>query len=127
MKRSLFLVVAVGLSVTACGTGATGPDGMSRSSWDAYCRHGLELVDTLQAEKNGTLTNRELVSRLSSHESDIEDDAAAASAASTNLGAQLQAVADAVGRAKVAAAAGSLTKAKGADILIAAKDLPDCK
>lgn len=127
MKRSFSLVVAVGLWVTACGAGSTGPDGMNTSSWNAYCRHGLDLVDTLQAEKNRTLTNRELIGRLSNHESHIEDDAVAASVASTTMAAKLQAVADAVGQAKVAASAGSLTQAEVADILIAAKGLPNCK
>jgi hypothetical protein len=100
---------------------------MDKSSWDAYCVHGSDLVDTLQAAHNGTLTSTELVSKLASAESDIEGDASAASVDSKDMAAKLQAVADAVGRMKVAIDSGSSGDAGTSDVATAAAALPNCK
>jgi hypothetical protein len=127
MKRNFCLIVVVGLLAAACGSGSTGPEGMDKSSWDAYCRHGVDLLDALTAARNGTLTNTELVSKLASTESDIEGDSSAAGVDSKDMATKIQAVADAIGRMKVAIDAGSSGETESSDVATAVGDLPNCK
>ena len=127
LMKKLCLVVFAGLLVAACGSSASGPEGMDKSRWDAYCRHGRVLLHTFEGARNGTLTKTEFDSKLARTKSDIEGDSSAASVDSKDMATKIQAVADAIGRAKVAIDSGSSFDAGESDVATVATALPNCK
>jgi hypothetical protein len=107
--------------------GAPKPRGIDGSVWDQYCIQGSDLVNVLKGADNGTLTNDEVVSELSSVEKNISDDASAAGVGndqSKALGVQMQSVADAIGRVKVAVSNGGSPDYN--EIVTAVQALPSC-
>ncbi len=109
-------------TTTTKATSGGSPGGVDSAIWDDYCRHGASLVSYLKADQNGTLTQSEFVSKLAGSENGIAGDAQATSDA---MGAKFQALADAVGRVKVAASNGQTPDLS--EILAAADALPTCK
>ena len=77
---------------------------LSSAAMDSYCGHLSSVHDTLTQVQNGTITDAELVDKLNSEQNNIHDDAQTTD--DPAVAAKMQAVSDAIGRAKVAVDAG---------------------
>lgn len=126
MKKLIALpliALALGACGSTAGTGSSAPHGIDQAIWDDYCRHGAKLVDYLDGYVKGTQTADETVSKLNGSQDGIQGDADATSGAQK---ATFQAIADAVGRAKVAVSDGTFDTSSLSDIMDAASALPKC-
>ena len=126
MRRILFIVLLCG-ALAACASkssngSSSAPAGVDQSIWDDYCSHGAALASYLQQAQNGTLTNAEFTSKLEGSENGIAGDA---TATKPPISDELQALADSIGRAKVAVSTGDTPDYQA--ILTAASALPACK
>lgn len=97
------------------------PAGIDSSVWDDYCVHGSSLISTLQDAEKGVNTTAETVSRLTGAQNGIAGDA---TAAKEPLRSQMQAVADAIGRVKVAISNGDTPDYS--EVVTAVQALPSC-
>ena len=120
--------VAVG-TLAGCGGGSasSGPEGIQQAVWDQYCVHGSQMAAALAAAQNGTLTPSEIVQKLAGIQPDLGSDALAAGTDSKDMESKIQAVADALGRAKVAIDSGTAVGDAAQEIAPASQALPSCK
>ena len=127
MRRTLLAVLIVLAGCGSTDTSSTStpkPSGVDQAVWDSYCVNAGHIVGTLQAIEKGTLTNAEAADRLGSNESDLDSDASAVGSQNADAGTKVQAVADAVGRMKVAVSSGQ--PADAAEVAAASAALPSC-
>lgn len=132
MRNALLLCVVTALAA-ACSSGSStpgrpaatpGPKTLDQSIWDSYCRDASVVVDTLQGIQKGTVTRSEAVSVFAKQEAAIHNDSLAASDGFPKVSAKFQAVADAIGRMKVAIDGGD--QADPTALNTAASALPNC-
>ena len=113
MRRTIILAIACAAVAAGCGSSTTSgsssstkPAGVDASIWNDYCSHGAALVGYISQESKGTITQDEFQSKLNGSQNGIQGDADATTDAAMH--AKFQAMADAIGRAKVAISTGDV-------------------
>lgn len=129
MKRTvvaLVIVVALCTALVGCSSkslngSSSAPSGVDQATWDDYCSHGAALLGYLTQASKGTLTAGELADKLKGSENGIAGDASATTGA---FSTKFQALADAIGRVKVALLDG--TTPDYSEIVTASNTIPTC-
>jgi len=98
--------------------------GIDAAVWYQFCVHGSALADALRVIEAGDVSTAYAATRLAIVQADIHDDSLAAGARSAGIADKMQAVSDAIGRAKSAIGTGSAPDWNA--VLTTSQALPRC-
>ena len=146
VRRFIVLVGVAAVALQACGGSAgnktspspssgaiatstsakphTPPPGIDAAVWYQFCVHGSALADALRVIEAGDVSTAYAATRLAIVQADIHDDSLAAGARSAGIADKMQAVSDAIGRAKSAIGTGSAPDWNA--VLTTSQALPRC-
>lgn len=128
MMKRIILLIGLAMVLVSCNTTAAdrGPGGIDGATWRVYCRTLVKLQTALGQIAGGTATADETVGELDQIQDAIAGVARAAGVDNPTIEKQTQAVADGVGKLKVAIAEGGDISKASDPLGRAIQALPSC-